>query len=186
MLLKKATAVIFCAIILLAWGSVSWMVLPWHQMVANQFTNESEVAEAIKANAPKAGVYWLPFSHKDHKAGETAAFVNALPQGYGPDMIKQLVTQFIGDLVSVLIVICLLSQTAGLGYWGRVGFVTLVGVAIGFVGHFVYWNWFGFPTPYLIVTVADSLVAWFLVGLAMAKLVAKDTKKLTGSGGRYG
>ena len=185
--MKKTTAVIVCAIILLAWGSVSWMVLPWHQMVVNEFTDESEVAEVIRANAPKAGIYWLPFAHKDHKEGETAAFVNALPQGYGPGMIKQLVTQFIGDLVSALIVVCLLSQTAGLGYWGRVGFVTLVGVAIGFTGHFAYWNWFGFPTPYLMVTVADSVVAWFLVGLAMAKWVAKDTKKLTSpSGGRYG
>lgn len=101
-------------------------------------------------------------------------------------MIKQLLRQFIGDLVSVLIVVCLLSQTAGLGYWGRVGFVSLVGVAIGFVGHFAYWNWFGFPTPYLVVTIADSLIAWLLAGLAMAKLVAKDTKKITSSGGRYG
>ena len=186
MLLKKTAAAILCAIILLAWGSVSWMVLPWHQMVANEFTNESEVAEAVRANAPKAGIYWLPFAHKDHKAGETAAFVNALPQGYDPGMTKQLVTQFIGDLVSVLLVVCLLSQTAGLGYWGRVGFVTLVGVTIGFVGHFAYWNWFGFPTPYLIVMVADSVVAWFLVGLAMAKLVARNTKKLTTAGRKYG
>lgn len=185
MLLKKTTAVIFCAVILLAWGFVSWMVLPWHQMTANEFINESEVAEAIRTNAPKAGIYWLPFAHKDHKEGETAAFVNALPQGYAPDMIKQIFTQFIGDLASVLIVVCLLSQTAGLGYWGRVGFITLVGVAIGFIGHFTYWNWFGFPTPHLIVTIADSMIAWLLVGLAMAKLVARDTRKSASPGGRY-
>lgn len=162
------------------------MLLPWHQVVANEFTNEFEVAEAIKANAPKAGIYYLPFAHKDHKAGETAAFINALPQGYGPDMTKQLVTQFIGDLIGVLMIICLLSQTAGLGYWGRVGFVTLVGAAIGFVGHFAYWNWFGFPTPYLVVTIADTLIAWLLAGFVMARLVAKNTKKVTGDGGRYG
>ena len=186
MFLRKTTAVMLSAIILLAWGSVSWMILPWHRMVANEFTNESEVAEAIRANAPEAGIYWLPFAHKDHKAGETAAFVNALPQGYGPGMAKQFFTQFIGNLISALIVVCLLSQTAYLGYWGRVGFVTLVGVAIGFAGHFAYWNWFGFPTPHLIVTVTDSVVAWLLAGLAMAKLVARDTNKLISSSGKYG
>ncbi len=177
MLLKKTIAAIICAAVLFAWGAVSWMVLPWHQMVANEFTDETEVADAIRENAPRAGVYYLPFAHEDHKAGETAAFVNALPQGYDPGMTKQFVTQFIGNLISALIVICLLSQAAGLGYWGRVGFVALVGVAIGFVSHFPYWNWFGFPTPYVIVTFFDGLIAWLLAGLVMAKLVGK---KLTG------
>jgi hypothetical protein len=187
MLLKKTVATIVSGVILLAWGFVSWTVLPWHQMVTNEFTDEAEVAEVIKENAPKAGVYYLPFAHRDQKAGETAAVVNALPRGYDPGMIKQLVTQFIGNLISALIVICLLSQTAGLGYWGRVGFVALVGVAIGFVSHFPYWNWFGFPTPHVVVTVIDSLIAWFLAGLAIAKLVAKNTKKITSSGvSRYG
>ena len=176
--MKKTAAVIISAIILLIWGAVSWMVLPWHQMVANEFTNESEVAETIRANAPKPGIYYLPFSHKNHKAGETAAFVNALPQSNTPTMTNQLVTQFVGDLISALLVICLLSQTAGLSYWGRVGFVTLVGVVIASVSHFPYWNWFGFPTQYVTVIVIDSLIAWFLAGLVMAKLVARDTKKL--------
>ncbi len=75
-----------------------------------------EVAEVLRANAPKAGVYYLPFAHQNQKKGETAAFVNTLPEGYDPGMIKQLVTQFIGALISALIIICLLSQTAGLGY----------------------------------------------------------------------
>ncbi len=155
------------------------MVLPWHQMVANQFINESEVAETIRANAPKPGIYYLPFSHKDHKAGETAAFVNALPQGDTPAMTTQLLTQFVGDLVSVLIVIYLLSQTAGLSYWGRVGFVALVGAAIGFISHFPYWNWFGFPISYVTVIIIDSFIAWFLAGLIIARLVARNTKKVT-------
>ncbi len=155
------------------------MVLPWHQMVANEFTNESEVAETIEANAPNPGIYYLPFSHKDHKAGETAAFVNAIPQATPPAMTTQLLAQFVGDLVSVLIVMYLLSQTAGLGYWGRVGFVALVGAAIGFISHFPYWNWFGFPTPYVAVIIIDSFIAWFLAGLMIARLAARNTKKVT-------
>lgn len=181
--MKKTVAAIVSGIILLAWGSVSWMVLPWHQMVANQFADESEVAEVLRKNAPKAGVYYLPFAHKDHTAGETAAFVNALPQGYDPGMVKQLVTQFIGDLLSAIIVICLLSQTAGLGYWSRVGFVALIGLTVGFASQFPLWNWFGFPTPYVVVHIVDGLIAWFLAGLLIAKLVAKNTRKITS--GKY-
>lgn len=177
--MKKTAAVIVSATILLAWGTVSWMVLPWHQMVANQFANESEVAETIGANAPKPGIYYLPFSHEDHKSGKTAAFATILPQGYPPPMTKQLLIQFAGDLISVLIVIYLLSQTAGLDYWRRVGFVALVGAAIGFISHFPYWNWFGFPISYVAVIVIDSLIAWFLAGLMIARLVARNTKKVT-------
>lgn len=169
--MKKTVAVIICAIILFAWGFVSWMVLPWHDMVVNEFTSESEVAEAIRANAPKAGVYYLPFAHQDHKAGNTAAFVNALPEGYEPGMKKQFVFQFVANLISALIIVYLLSQTAGLSYMKKVGFVTLIGAVIGFASHFPYWNWFGFSTQYVAVTVADSAAAGLLAGLAVAKLV---------------
>jgi len=177
--MKKIAAIIVCGIIIFAWGITSWMALPWHQMAVNKFTNESEVTETIKANAPKAGIYYLPFAHEDHKAGETAAFVNALPKGYSPGMTRQFVTQLIGDIIGVSIIVYLLSQTSGLDYWGRVRFVTLTGVVIGFASHFAYWNWFGFPAPYIALIIVDSLIACFLAGLVMAKLVAVNTEKAT-------
>ncbi len=91
-------------------------------------------------------------------------------------MSKQLLTQFVGDLIGVLIIVYLLSQTAGLSYWRRVGFVSLLGAAIGFISHFPYWNWFGFPTPYVGVIVIEGLIAGFLAGLMIAKLFGKNRR----------
>ncbi len=169
--MKNAAAVFLCGIVMFVWGSASWMILPWHQNVANQFADESEVAEVIRKNAPRAGIYWLPFADENYKAGETAAFVNALPDGYDMDMGKLMVAQLAANWAGALIFLLLLSATAGLCYWGRVGFVTLVGAAVGFIGHFPYWNWFGFPTEHFAVTFLDGLAASFLAGLVMAKLV---------------
>jgi hypothetical protein len=77
----------------------------------------------------------------------------------------------LGQFVGALLVLLLLAQTAGLDYWRRVGFVALVGVTIGFVSHFPYWNWFGFSGAYILTTMADILIGWVLAGLVMAKFV---------------
>ena len=53
----------------------------------------------------------------------------------------------------------------------RVCYVALAGLTIGFVSHFPYWNWFGFSTAYTLVIIVDSLIAWFLAGLVLAKFV---------------
>jgi hypothetical protein len=164
-------AISLCAIVLFFWGFVSWAVLPWHDMVANKFTSESSVSQVLKQNAPTAGVYYLPFAEEDHKPGETAAFVNVLPDGFEMNMGKLMGRAMLGQLTAALLVLLLLRKTSNLNYRERVRFVALVGVVIGFVSHFPYWNWFGFSTSYVLITIIDSLIAWSLAGLVMAKFV---------------
>lgn len=168
---KSVAAVALGGIIIFLWGWVSWTVLPWHQSVANEFADEAAVAEAIAENASKSGVYYLPFRQEDHKKGEAAAFVNALPSGYDVKMSSLMVSQLIGNWIAALILFWLLSRTTGLDYWDRVGFITVIGVAVGFVSHYPYWNWFGFPAAYVAVVILDIAIAMFLAGLLMAKLV---------------
>ena len=84
-------------------------------------------------------------------------------------------TAVIGQFVAALLVLLLLRTTSNLGYVGRVAFVGLVGVVIGFASHFPYWNWFGFSTAYVLVIIADSAVAWTLAGLVMARFVTGRT-----------
>lgn len=155
--------------VLFVWGFISWAVLPWHNMVANKFTNETSVAQALKENAPQQGVYYLPFSEKDHGPNRVGAFVNVLPQGTEMNMGKQMATALITQIIGAFLVLMLLSQASGLTYWGKVGFVALVGLVIGFVSHAPYWNWFGFPAPYILVTILDTAIGWTLAGLAVAR-----------------
>lgn len=164
-------AVVLGGVVLFMWGFFSWAVLPWHQMSANEFTDELAVAKVLKDNAPAAGIYFLPFAEEDHREGETTAFVNVLPDGFDMDMGKLMGKAIGGQMIAALLVLLLLRNTSGLAYLQRVGFVALVGLTIGFVSHFPYWNWFGFSDVYVLVTVVDSLIAWTLAGLVMAGFV---------------
>lgn len=160
---------IAAGVVLFVWGFVSWAVLPWHNSAANKFVNEAAISQALKDNAPQAGVYFLPFSEQDHGPNQVGAFANVLPQGTQMNMGKQMAIALLTQIISALLVLVLLSTTQGLTYWGKVGFFALTGLIIGFVSHAPYWNWFGFSTSYIAVMILDILIGWTLAGLAIAK-----------------
>ena len=164
-------AVVLSAVVLFVWGYVSWTILPWHNAVANKFADESAVASVLKEHAPSAGIYYLPFAQEDLEPGAVFAMASVLPDGVESGMGGMMVLALLGQAVSALIVLLLLCKTSNLDYWGRVRFVALAGVAIGFVSHFPYWNWFGFSTSYTLVIILDTLIAWTLAGLVLARFV---------------
>ncbi len=168
---KCVLAVVLSAMVLFAWGFLSWAVLPWHNAVANQFADESAVSEVLKENAPAAGMYYLPFAQEDPKPGAVFAMANVLPDGFDTGMGGMMGLGLLGQAVSAMLVLLLLCKASNLDYWGRVCYVALAGLTIGFVSHFPYWNWFGFSTAYTLVIIVDSLIAWFLAGLVLAKFV---------------
>jgi hypothetical protein len=77
----------------------------------------------------------------------------------------------IGMFISALFVALLLWRAAVPTYRRRVVIVALAGLAIGFYGNFVYWNWYRFPTDYTAVQMLDTLIGWALAGLVMAGFV---------------
>ena len=162
---------VVAGLVLFVWGFVSWTILPWHNAVANKFTNEAAVSQALKENSPQQGIYFLPFSEKDHGPNQIGAFVNVLPQGTEMNMSKLMAIGFITQIIGAFLVLLLVSYTRSFSYWGRVGIFSLMGLIIGFVSHAPYWNWFGFSSSYVIVTIVDTLIAWTLAGLAVAKFV---------------
>lgn len=165
---KNLLLSVLAGVVLFAWGFVSWVLLPWHNMVANKFTNEASVSQVLKENAPQAGIYYLPFSEKEHGPNQVGAFANVLPQGTDMNMGKKMAVAVVTQVIGAFLVLTLLLHTAGLSYWRKVGFIALAGLSIGFVSQAPYWNWFEFSTPYVLVTIADITVGWTLAGLAVA------------------
>jgi hypothetical protein len=166
---RKLMSVILGGIVLFAWGFISWVILPWHSAVANKLTSESAVAKVLKQNAPSPGIYYLPFAEEDFKPGETTAFLSILPNGYHGNMGQMMATGMVGQIISAFLMLLILQNTSLTSYWGKVRFITLVGLSIGFISHYTYWNWFEFATPYILLAILDSLIGWFLAGLVMAK-----------------
>ncbi len=170
----KAIGVVLAAITLFMWGFFSWAVLPWHNMVVNQFYDESVVAQTLREQAPQAGVYYLPSNEEDYQEGATTGFIQVLPDGFGMGMGEMMGLAMVGHVLSVILMMILLMHTSGLNYLGRVRFITLSGLTIGFISHFPYWNWFGFPTSYIAVTILDMTISYCLAGLVLAKFVDPD------------
>lgn len=166
---KNLLLSVLAGAVLFVWGFVSWVVLPWHNMVANKFTNETSVSQILKENAPQAGAYYLPFSEKDHGPNQVGAFANVLPQGTDMNMGKKMAVAVVTQIIGAFLVLTLLLHAAGLSYWRKVGFIALTGLSIGFVSQAPYWNWFEFSTPYVLVTIVDIAVGWTLAGLAVAR-----------------
>ena len=165
---------LLAAIILFFWGFVSWAILPWHNDVANKFTDEAAVSAVLKANSPQAGVYFLPFSQQDYGPGKVAAFANVHPNGMEMNMGKQMGISMVTQFLSALLVLTLLSGRQHLGYLPRIGLFALAGLTISFVSHAPYWNWFGFSTPYVLVIIADTIIGWTLVALILGKWMQKS------------
>ena len=137
--------------------------------MASKFTDEAAISRALKANAPETGIYFLPFSEKDHGPNQVGAFASVLPMGTDMNMGKMMGVGIITNIISAFLVITLFSFVSVRGYGARVGLYALVGFCIGFISHAPYWNWFGFATPYVAVIIIDTTIAWTLAGLAVSK-----------------
>lgn len=178
-------------LVLFLWGAVSWMVLPWHLMTLEKFTDEAAVAGILTLTAPRAGVYILPNPHK-HEPGLTPEQRKlAEEEGHrrmmqGPfmfasvslsgarDLKSALVTSLLGSTLAALLATWLLLKTSGLSYLGRAGFLVLVALTAAVIDYLPNWTWWTFSTSYTAVAFADLLIGWLLAGLVMAKVVGKD------------
>ena len=61
---------ILAGIVLFIWGTISWMVLPWHTATLHGFKNEKVVADIVTANISQSGAYLLP-AHMQAPAGQS-------------------------------------------------------------------------------------------------------------------
>ncbi|MBT6842437.1 MAG: hypothetical protein HOA17_01400 [Candidatus Melainabacteria bacterium] len=155
------------------WGMISWMVLPWHNMTVKSFTNEQTVQLSLLQNidSKEPAIYSLPAMSSEKNKEQTGpyAFIALSPMGlkFSPMMmLKGLATQ----ILLALLIVGLLMKTSGLNYWGKVKFVTVIGLVTAIVASVPNMNWWGFGLEYSLVMIVDQVIAWFIGGLVLAKL----------------
>jgi hypothetical protein len=88
-------------------------------------------------------------------------------------MPKTFVTGLVLNFLVCFVAAWLLSKALGglRSYGARVQFVAILGLFAGIAIHLMYWNWWEFPTNYTIGCLADTVIGWTLVGLAIAAIV---------------
>jgi len=155
---------------------------PVAQIGFSQMTDDGPALAALQAGTEnKPGLYIYPtvdMSSKDAMA-KAAAVRKVKPSGIfiyrqpgAPGMTpKLLITEFLVEVVQSLIAAALLSVAMLATYWGRVGFVTTVGVVSAITTNVSYWNWYAFPANYTLANMGIEVAGFFAAGLAIAALL---------------
>jgi hypothetical protein len=151
------------------WYSISWMLLPWHTTTLMQFKNESAIAQAISANAPASGMYFMPMQQPAINSNVPQIFAAIHLERMPSSMTSAIIIGLIAQIVIASLATWLLCKTKGLTYWGRVKFIFVFALAAAILSEISYWNWFNFSSSFTLVQIADVIIAWFFAGLAIAK-----------------
>jgi hypothetical protein len=176
------------AIAMFVWTAIAHMATPLAAVGFSQIPNEAQVMGDVQSGVTKPGLYIFPWvDPKDPKAMQkmqaldkvhghgylvyTPARIGGDADSMGPMLIGEFLKQFVQATVATLLV----SLMIGLGYWGRVGAVTLTGVIAGIATNVSYWNWYGYPLDYTVVQVVIEIVSALASGLAISWWLGRRT-----------
>jgi len=170
------------AVVVFIWMFISWTVIGWHNVDVKSLPNGETLSEQMKQSITEPGIYVYPGQPKDesdaamqkwydrYEAGPLVHFMVYNPEGtewnLAMPMIKSFIINFIAAFIAGVLLMMTLAQNPS--FWRRVIFVMMLGVFAAFVGPFIEWNWWDFPTGYSMVNAIDLCVTWFIAGLVLA------------------
>ena len=177
------------AVVVFIWMFISWAVIGWHNVDVKNLPNGEALAEQMKQSISEPGIYIYPGQPEDesdagmnawiekYKAGPNVNFMVYNPAGADPMNPMQFVKSFIINFIAAFIAGVLLMMTLAQNpsFWRRVIFVMMLGIFAAFVGPFIEWNWWNFPTGYSMVNAIDLGVTWFIAGLVLAWRIKPET-----------
>jgi hypothetical protein len=175
------------------WEFVAHEVLPLGEAGLSALPDEAAVQAVVKQAVKEPGFYYFPAPQfqpgmtSDQKnqamqksmeraATEPMGMMIVYPHGRPFSFGGSLAIQFVSDVAVMLLCAALLSCASLGGYLTRVGFVTAMGLIPTMRVDLPYWNWYGFPTPYLLAQLTVHVVGFCLGGLILARLVKAGPK----------
>jgi hypothetical protein len=179
---------------LFAWEFVAHDLTPLGTAGLGRLDNEDTIRAEFKQNVSHPGLYYFPapaLSPGMTPAQQQEAMTKAVeltrtgPNGLllvhdGREMLtpRQLVTQFVLDVLSMLIAAFLLARMPATVFFNRVLFVTALAFLPGLRTLIPMWNWYGFPTSYTVAQIAIDVVGFFAAGLILAKLAQSRSRTM--------
>ena len=172
-------------ITLFTWGFVSWVVLTWHFDTIRHDSGVTAVVEDIEDHLEETGVYYFPpLSTMRPDKAEMEAYTE-LHQGGPSGMIFYTAEHlspmpparlFLGFMIDIgaamfatlLLIVALPSLPK---YWGRVVFVTALGVFAILAVRMVDGVFLNLPIRWTMNQTLDTAISWLLVGLVLAAVV---------------
>jgi hypothetical protein len=193
MLLRMTNRILLAGLLaglaLFVWEFIAHDMTPLGSAGLSTIPNESGVRTALKQALPQDGLYYFPAPTDVHdKAAMDKAMQEARtgPRGLlviqpnGGDAIsaRQLLTQFVADVLSMIVAAFLLARIGAATFLARMLFVTALGLLPGLRAQIPMWNWYAFPASYAMAQTAIDLVGFALGGLVLAKMVQSRARTM--------
>ncbi len=168
--------------VFLVWSTLAHTALPLGDMGIKYGTPHEAVLAALRQDASQGeGVYILPSLERDKMMDEQAmkdfvpiatsnpyAFVIYQPQGLdGSQMGTNIGIQAVSNLLCGLLAAFVLAAGA-FGFAKRVGLAVVLGVFAWMAICVPWWNWYRFPSAFILSSLIEQVVGWLLAGLVMA------------------
>jgi hypothetical protein len=165
------------ALAMFVWTFIAHMVLPLGENGIKQIDNEQALLTTMQSTLSAHGFYMFPNMPSGGDQTENEKKIASGPSGmliYFPkrdfSFGQALATEFVTELVPVLIAVYLLSLT-GIGtFAGRVGFFALVGLIAVIATNISYWNWYGFPATYTLSYMFTGWMGYVCAGVVVAAM----------------
>ena len=179
--MRIAVAALLGAIVVFVWQFIAHMVLPIGMMGFHQPQNEDVVLQAVTTGLPTSGIYLLPsmdpakwnddaamkaYGEKASKNPSVFAVVNPPPENpmtMTPQLIKQFITNFIGALLAAFVL-----GAAAFTFGARVIGALAFGIFGWLMNTVPLWNWYRFPTDFMVGGFLEQGIGWLLGGFAIA------------------
>jgi hypothetical protein len=170
------------------WGMISHLALGLGQMGVKELPNEPATLNALQENVPEAGFYIYPSGiavekapkdQRDKLMQEYMEVYKTKPHGIliltpsngtAYNFPALLCNELLSNILNGLLAAFLLSYAIGSirSMFGRVLFVATLGFFATVAIDFSYWNWYGFPTKYLISSFLDNTIGSAFAGIVLA------------------
>lgn len=165
------------------WSFISHMVFQIEGTGVRTLPSEDVTLEALRGSVPEAGFYIFPLMGDPSKATKEeeaqwaekyrtgpAGILVYRPLGGEFNFPRLLVVELLSNILAALIVAFLLARLMG-SYLQRVLIVAALGIFAWLSISASYWNWYGFPTDFILPEGLDQFLGWLIAGLVIAKIV---------------
>ncbi|HXG31980.1 MAG TPA: hypothetical protein VNJ11_01335 [Bryobacteraceae bacterium] len=182
---KQILAGVLGGVAMFVASAFTHMVLPLGEAGIRSLPQEEPVLAALKEHVREPGFYLFPGLaqgatpaqqgqwEERYRRGPVGVLVYQ-PAGGPPMSPRQLGTECLSNILVALIAAWLLAQTRLAGYASRVLFVATLGLASSLAIDVSHWNWYGFPTSFMLASMADQVISFAAAGLVLAGPVKSD------------
>lgn len=168
-------------IAMFVWMSIAHLATPLASIGFSQIPNESAVTSTLQNSiGAKQGLYFYPWMdpHDPNAMKLQEEKLKTQPSGllmYNPAgggmKPSLMIAEFVKEAATALIAAFLLAQAMLAGYFARVGFVSLIGLAAALTTNVSYAIWYGFPASYTLAYGFTDFFGYVVAGLVIAAIL---------------